>query len=422
MLRKWAFRAVLAYLLFGILIYVYLFFIASSTIPAELKGTSVDPSTFLNGRELMLSEEYSKIRNLLFFVSTPYEWLFYFLVLIFGISKGFERWAQNTSKFHIIQSAIFLFWLSVSSFFVTFPLSYISYRFSKTYHISTQTFSGWMKDEVIDFWVNLLIMFIIVTVLYALMKKFKKRWWIPAWLLSIPFTIFMMFIQPVVIDPLYNDFFPLKDKALETKILAMADKAHIPAQHVYEVNMSEKTSSLNAYVTGIGSNARIVLWDTTLEKLNDKEILFIMAHEMGHYVEKHIYYGIAGYLLLTLVGLWLTSIIMEKLVSKNGKALKVTGISNLSSLPLFFLITSLLLFAISPLTNWVSRYEETRADRYGIEMTHDQKAAVQAFQDLTKSGLSQVDPPLLVKIFRYDHPTMLDRIKMVEDYQGHSKK
>ncbi|MGE8205157.1 M48 family metallopeptidase [Heyndrickxia sp. NPDC080065] len=417
MLRKWTFRAVMAYLLFGLAIYVYLFYLAGNAIPAQFKGTSVDPATFLNSRELMLSEEYSKIRNLLFFISTPYEWLFYFLVLIFGISKGFENWAKNTSKYHGIQTAVYLFLLSLLSFIVTFPLSYISYRFSKAYNISTQSFSLWMKDEVIGFWVNFIEMFIIVAVLYWLMKKFKKRWWIPAWLLSIPFMVFMMFIQPVVIDPLYNDFYPLKNKELETKILALADKANIPAEHVYEVNMSEKTNSLNAYVTGIGSNARIVLWDTTLDRLNEKEILFIMAHEMGHYVEKHIYFGIAGYIILTGVGLWLTSIIINRMVRKRGNELKVTGVSNLSSFPLFLLITSILLFAASPFTNWVSRYEETRADRYGIAMTQDKKAAVQTFQDLTKSGLSQVDPPILVKIFRYDHPTMLDRIMMVERFK-----
>ncbi|WP_433748750.1 M48 family metallopeptidase [Falsibacillus pallidus] len=413
MVRKWAFNAVFAYLLFGVLMYAYLFYLADAAVPHSLKGTSVDPATFMNQREMMLSEEYSKIKNLLFFLSSPYEWLFYFLVLIFGVSRTFERWAEKTSRFHIIRSAVYLFWLSLASFIVTFPLSYLSHSVSKAYHISTQNFHSWMKDELIDFWVNFALMFIVVTVLYALMKKFKKRWWLAAWILSIPFTIFMMFLQPVVIDPLYNDFYPLKDKQLETKILDMAAKADIPAKHVYEVNMSEKTNSLNAYVTGIGSNSRIVLWDTTLKQLSDKEILFIMAHEMGHYVEKHIYFGIAGYLLLSLVGLWITAKWMEKCMGRK-KELKITGISSLSSLPLFFLLTSILLFAASPLTNWVSRYEETRADRYAMEMTHDSASAVKTFQDLTRTGLSEVDPPWLVKIFRYGHPTMRERIERAE--------
>ena len=124
-----------------------------------------------------------------------------------------------------------------------------------------------------------------------------------------------MFIQPIVIDPLYNDFYPLKDKQLEAEILELASKANIPAEHVFEVNMAEKTNSLNAYVTGIGSNARIVLWDTTLNKLSDQQILFIMAHEMAHYVEKHIYFGIATYLIFSLVGLYFTAKIMNLVVN-----------------------------------------------------------------------------------------------------------
>ncbi|MED1202469.1 M48 family metallopeptidase [Heyndrickxia acidicola] len=415
-MKKWALRAIGVYILFGILMYVYLFHIASSTIPHSLKGTSMDPATFLTKRQLVLSQDYSRIRNLLFFLSTPYEWLFYFLILILGCSRAFEKWAVNTSRFQVIQSAVYLFWLSLVSFIATYPFGYVSYRFSKAYQMSNQTFGEWMKDQVIDFWVNYLLMFIVVAVLYGLMRKFKKRWWLPAWLLSIPFTITVMFVQPVVIDPLYNHFYPLQDKALETKILALANKAHIPANHVYEVDMSSKTNSLNAYVTGIGSNARIVLWDTTLKQLNDREILFIMAHEMGHYVEHHIYYGLAGYSLLTLLGLWLTANIMRWTIQKNNGRFKVSEVSNLSSLPLFLLITSVLLFAVSPITNGVSRYEETRADSYALKTTHDKKAAVQTFQDLTRSGLSQVNPPFLVKFFRYDHPTMLDRIHMVEQY------
>ncbi len=421
LVRKWAFRSVLAYLLLGLFLYVYLFFLADSTLPDMYKGSSADPATFMNDRELMLSEEFSKIKNLLFFLSTPYEWLFYFLILILGVSKGFERWARGTVKNGFLQTAIYLFWLSLASFVAIFPLQYISYKVSKTYNISTQTFSMWMKDEFTDFWVNYLMMFIIVTVLYGLMKRFKQRWWLAAWALSVPFTIFMMFVQPVLIDPLYNDFYPLKDKALEEQILSLADKAKIPTDHVFEVDMSEKTNSLNAYVTGVGSNSRIVLWDTTLEKLTDEEILFVMAHEMAHYVEKHIYIGIAIYLVLSFFGLFLTAKLMRGIVANYKDDMKVSSVSSLSSLPLFLMITSMLLFTVSPFSNWISRYEETRADRYAIELTGDKVAAISSFQKLSKVGLSQVNPPLLVKIFRYGHPTMLERLTMLEKYELEKK-
>lgn len=355
MVRKMGVYAVLAFCLYGLFIYWYLFHFANTSLPFEFQGSKADPSTFLNGRELDLSEEYSKIRNLLFFLSTPFEWLFYFLILLFGFSKAFKRWADQSAKYKVLRMPIYLIWLSFFAFVATFPLNYISYSLSRTYHISTQTFASWMKDELIDFWINYGTWLIIVPVLYWLMKKSQKRWWLYGWLLSVPFTLFMMFLQPVVIDPLYNDFYPLKNKELETKILVLAEKADIPAQHVFEVNMADKTNALNAYVSGIGSNARIVLWDTTLNRLNDAQILFIMAHEICHYVEKHIYFGIAGYLLLSLLGLYLTYKIMNWAVRKWGKELKIDDVRDIRSLPLFFMILSLLLFSASPLTNLADR-------------------------------------------------------------------
>ncbi|WP_409370483.1 M48 family metallopeptidase [Lysinibacillus sp. 38-6] len=411
---------IVALLLFGayvLCMYWYIFHSGGGTLPRAFQGTAADPVMFMSEKELNLSIEYSKIRNFLFFVVTPFEWLVYMAILLMGVSRYFEKVAASQSKWKLLQNAGYLFLLSFLLYVVLFPIDYYRYYLSKSYGISTQAFSSWMRDGVIDFWVNFAMTFIVVSVIYWLIQKSAKRWWLYAWLLTIPFTIFVMFIQPVVIDPLYNDFYPLKNKELETKILAIADQAQIPAEHVYEVNMAQKTNALNAYVTGIGSNSRIVLWDTTLNRLTDNEILFIMAHEMGHYVEKHIYFGIAGYLLLTLIGLWITAKIMRWTIAKYGKALKIAKINDIHSLPLFLLITSFLLFASSPLSNYVSRYQETRADNYAIAMMGDRTAAVSAFQKLTISGLSEVNPPLLVKWFRYTHPTMLDRIMKVAEME-----
>lgn len=409
--------SVIAYTLYGLFFYWYLFYFADTSLPFEYEGSKADPATFLNGRELMLSEEYSKIRNLLFFLSTPFEWLFYLFILIIGLSNAFKKWAEETTKNRFFQKAIYLIWLSLFAYIATFPLSYISYSLSKTYHISTQSFASWMKDELIDFWINYGMMLIIVVVLYWLIKKSQKRWWLFAWILSVPFTLFLMFVQPVIIDPLYNDFYPLKNKELEKQILSLASEANIPADHVYEVNMGEKTNALNAYVTGIGSNSRIVLWDTTLNRLNNDQILFIMAHEMAHYVEKHLYFGIAGYLLLSLVGLYLTYRIINWVVTNWGRELKISSVADIRSLPLILMVLSILMFVSSPLSNFVSRYQEARADKYAIEMTKDSESAITGFQELTRSGLSQVNPPLLVKIFRYGHPTMLERISRIEEYE-----
>lgn len=415
MARKIGFYSVLLFIVYGLFFYWYLFYLADSKLPFEYQGSAADPSTFLNSRELALSEEYSKLKNFLFFISTPFEWLIYLFILLFGFSKAFRKWGEESGKYKIIQKAIYLFWLNLMAYVVSYPLSYIGYKLSRDYHISTQSFPSWMKDELIDFWVNYVTTFVIFIVLYWLMSKSKKRWWLYAWLLSVPFTLFLTFIQPVIIDPLYNNFTALSDKKLEEKILALAVESNIPAEHVFEVDMSDKTNALNAYVTGIGSNSRIVLWDTTLHELKENEILFVMAHEMAHYVEKHIYFGIGLSLVLSFFGLYLIYRLMHLLVKRWGPAFKVSKVEDIQSFPLVLLLISMLMFAVNPFANVVSRYEEKRADNYAVALTKDPEAGISTFQKLAKTGLSEVNPPLLVKVFRYSHPTMLERISELEE-------
>ena len=127
MARKIGLYGILAYFLYGLFFYWYLFYFADTSLPFEYQGTSADPATFLNGREFDLTEEYSKIRNLMFFLSTPFEWFLYLFILLFGISKAFENWAVTSSKYKWLQNAIYLIWLSFLSFIATLPISYLSY-------------------------------------------------------------------------------------------------------------------------------------------------------------------------------------------------------------------------------------------------------------------------------------------------------
>jgi len=406
-------------LLYGILaafFYWYLFVYHGGKDPS-LEGTPADPSSFMTERELILSERYSDIRNFLFFLEAPYEWLIYGAILVFGLSRTFERWAEGMARRFLIKVAIFTFCLSFTMAAALFPVQYLSYRISRFYGISAQTFSAWMRDFVISFWIDWLFLFVIAGAVLFLIRKFPRKWWLAAWAAAVPFVIFVMYIQPVLIDPLYNDFYPIRDQGLEKQILNMAHEAGVPAERVFEVDMSTKTNALNAYVTGIGNNARIVLWDTTLKSLDDGEILFIMAHEIAHYVEKHIYFGIAGSLLLLFAGLFIAGCLIGRIVKRYGALLKIRSQQSLSVLPLLFVLMSIMTFMVSPLSNAVSRHMEERADRFAIEITRDVDAGVAAFQKLAKTGLSQVDPPLLVKWFRYGHPTMKERIYMLEEYR-----
>ncbi|WP_221568187.1 M48 family metallopeptidase [Alkalihalobacillus sp. TS-13] len=395
----------------------YLFIGADTSIPVQYQGTAADPSVFMNERQLELSHDFSRIKQWLYFLSVPFEWMIYLAVLGIGLSKWFRNRAIEVTRFPIIHNAIYVVLLSLIAFILSFPIDYYSYTVSLDYGISVQPFSSWMRDNIISFWINTLFLFVIVQALYWLMKKSEKRWWFYGWLLSIPFTLFIYFIQPIWIDPLYNDFYRLEDKVLEEKILALADRADITADRVYEVNMSEKTNALNAYVNGIGSNLRIVLWDTTLKNLSDKEVLFVMAHEMGHFVKHHLFWNLIGSIAATFIGLWIGSKLYAAMIKRWGEQWGVKKPTDVAALPALLLVFSVLSFAASPVENAISRQAERSADEYAIEMTQDPEAAVGSFQQLAVSGLSEVHPPLLVKFFLYGHPTMLERITFLDNWK-----
>ncbi|ANX11154.1 peptidase M48 [Fictibacillus arsenicus] len=402
--------------IYGALMWYYLFHGADSALPVDLKGSAADPAMFMTDRELELSTDFSRIKDFLYFISVPLEWMIYLFVLGFGLSKWFRKASSGLTRFSIVHTAVYVLLLSFASWVLTFPLRYYSFTVSKSYNISVQSFHSWMRDGLVDFWISWALTTLMVGVMYWLIKKYEKRWWLFAWLLSIPFTVFLYFIQPVVIDPLYNKFYPLQDEALKEKILNIAEKAEIPAENVYEVNMSEKTNALNAYVNGIGSNLRIVLWDTTLNKLSDNQVLFVMAHEIGHYVMNHLYWNLISSIVLSFLGLWLGNIIYRKWIVKYGKTWGIKGVGDLAALPALLLIFSLLSFVVSPVENAVSRKAERDADQYAIQMTKNPEAAVGAFQQLATVSLSEVNPPKIVKWFLYGHPTMLERIHFLDSY------
>lgn len=413
-MKKVFFGVVIIYALYAVAISTYLFTV-DTPLPEQYIGTEADPHTFMDEEKLLLSQDFSKWRNAIYFIHTPFEWLIYLFVLCFGLSQLFARWTEAKLKFRFLQTTIYVILLSSFSWLVSFPIKYFSYSVTKKYGISIQNFDSWMRDQLISFWIGAIILIIIAYVIMLLISKSPKKWWVYTWVLSIPFTLFLMFIQPVVIDPLYHDFYPIKDKELETEILKLADKAEIPADRVYEVKMSDKTNALNAYVTGIGSNLRIVLWDTTLERLTKDEVLFVMAHEMGHYDLKHLQLLLLGSIVASFVALYITSKLYNVTINNLGKHLNIKK-ADLAALPIILLIFSLLSFVSSPLSNAISRAYEYQSDRYAIELTNDADAAVSTFHKLSVEGLADVNPPTIVKILRYTHPPMVDRITHIRQY------
>lgn len=400
-----------------IFISLYLLVLAPSEIPEAYRGTPADPAIFMNEQELKESTFYSRLRSLLYFISIPLEWGLYLLLMGLGLSRFFRNQAERIGSWTLVQTAAYVILLTAVTYLWLLPLRIASYRLAVYYGISTQTWSSWLRDLFVGAGISVLTTTIIVWVMISLIKVRPARWWLYAWLASIPLSFLMYYAQPLIIDPLYHDFELLQDEQLEGQIIAMARAEDVPADRVYVINKSEKTNAINAYVNGIGSSLRIVLYDTALARLEQDETLYIMAHEIGHYVMHHLSWALFGEIAGSLLGLYLLFITYNKVVERWGKRWKVRNSYDLALIPAILLIISILTFISSPISNGISRQAEQAADRFAFEKTGDADAAIRTLQKLSLAGRSEVHPPSLVKWFRYGHPTLFERIQYMQSWQ-----
>jgi Zn-dependent protease with chaperone function len=285
------------------------------------------------------------------------------------------------------------------------------------YGLSDQTFEKWLRDSTIRLGVSTLLAIVVAVGLYVCIRRFPRRWWLAATACLIPFVLFVMLIQPLWVAPLFNDFGPMKDPALEAKILALAERAGIEGSRVFEVNKSVDTRTVNAYVTGFLASKRIVLWDTLLARLGEREVLFVMAHEMGHYALHHVLQGVLYYSLLAGLGLYLVQRLAPLVILRWRERLGFAHVSDVASLPLLLLLLELGSFAILPVGLAVSRHMEHDADRFALELTQDGHAAATAFVKLQQTNLSNPRPGPLYVWWRGSHPSLGERIDFANTYR-----
>ncbi|TVY01919.1 M48 family metallopeptidase [Paenibacillus cremeus] len=405
---------------YALFIALYVIIVPSSIIPQAYRGTAADPATFLTAAQLQQSETLAAARNAIFFLSYPWEWGLYVVLLFGGFARRWQERLEAAGWPSILRLPAFLLLLQVVTFLVFLPMKLANYMLSRGYGLSTQTFPSWLRDKAVSFGVNYLMTMLVAVVAFWFIAR-GGRWWLKLWLLSLPFTLFMIYIQPVVIDPLYNQFTRLSDPLLEQRILNLAAKADIPADRVYEVDMSQKTNELNAYVTGIGSSLRIVLWDTTLKSLKEDEILLIMAHEMGHYVMHHLEWSVVGGVVSSFFLLWFGSWAYKYALRRWGPQWGIGRLHDPAGLPVVLLLVSLVTFVSLPVSNAVSRQAEHAADMYAFQLIGNNEGAVSMYQKLAVFSLSDVNPPRLVKWFRSTHPSIMERIIDAQSYRPTGK-
>lgn len=361
---------------------------------------------------------YYRSGTVLWWVSTLMSLLVPALILFTGFGARLRDLATRLGRKWFFALAIFIALYTVVDYLVSLPLAYYAgFVRQHAYDLSNQTFGKWLGDSLKGLGVGLIGSILFLWIPYLLVKKSPRRWWLYTGLAGIPFIVVSLLIAPIWIDPMFNDFGPMKDKSLEAEILATAERAGIEGSRVFEVDKSIDTNAVNAYVTGFGDTKRIVLWDTIINKLDRDQLLYVMGHEMGHYALDHVIEGITFYSLLILLTLYLIYRSAGWCVRRWGERFGFSELHDFASLPLAVLLIGIYGFLLLPLALGYSRYLEHEADRFGLELAQDNHAAAGAFARLQEENLSNPRPGLLYKIWRASHPPLGERIDFCNDYR-----
>jgi STE24 endopeptidase len=292
------------------------------------------------------------------------------------------------------------------------PLAFVrGYATQHAWGRSTQDVLGWLSDQ----WRSLLVTGVTAMIaglaFFALVRWHPRAWWVWTAAAFSLLTALVIYLYPVVITPLFNRFTPLQNPELVRQIKELGAKAGLPVDQVQVADASRRSTAENAYVAGLGSTRRVVVYDTLLQNASDKEVLFVVGHELGHVKENHILKGlvvaIAGYFVAFAALGWLAT--KESLWRWGG----ASGVADARAIPLLLLFATVASVITLPISNAISRHFEAQADRVGVTLTQDPNAAVRAFRQLALHDLADLDPPQAAVIGLYTHPPIPDRIRAV---------
>jgi Zn-dependent protease with chaperone function len=419
---------------------------SASATPAAIQ--SVPPATqttqyTLPPEKLAKSKALYDLRGKLRIFDTVFSLLVLLALLYFGVAAKYRDIAEMGSKWSFVQALIYVPLLMLTLAVLGLPLDAYQQSISRQYGLSVQGWGSWFGDVLKGQGVSLIILTVLIWLLVLLIRKSPRRWWFYSWLIVVPVSIFLIFLSPIVIDPLFNKFEPL-DKSNPQLVDALERVTkrgglEIPRDRMFLMKASEKVTTLNAYVTGFGPSKRVVVWDTTIQKASTPETLFVFGHEMGHYVLNHVVIGIVATAVGTFFGFYLLYLIANWALPRFQQRWRLRELGDWAAVPMLLLIFSIMATVSQPIGNGISRQLEHNADIYGLEVTHSvtmdsspavyliyhrvtsQEAAAHAFQVLGELGLSYPYPSDFVVFWYADHPPIRDRVPFAHNYDPWSK-
>lgn len=300
---------------------------------------------------------------------------------------------------------------------VTFPISlYGSFLREHAFGLSRQTFAAWAWDYAKGALLNAAILLPLLILLYACIRRDPVRWYLPAWLIVVLVMGLLAELSPILLDPLFHTFRPVRDAGLVERLRTVADRAGLAVGPILEVDASRKTTKTNAYFTGLGRTKRIVLFDTLIANSTPEEVELVVAHELGHWKRHHIWKGMAISAASMLAALWLIARLL-KTAADSGRFGFIHPADPVS-LPLLLLLLFTLTTLTMPIQVVVSRSFERQADLESLLLTANPTAFIASEVTLARTNLADIEPPRAIVWLLYTHPPVLERIAMAEAFQA----
>lgn len=347
-----------------------------------------------------------------------------------GIAAKYRDWAEQVSDKRWVQALVFVPLLVLTVDLIRLPLRMYGHVLSVRYEISVQPWGSWFLDWTKEQLLVLGLAFLVALGLSFAIRTSPRRWWWYSWLVALPVAAFLIFVTPWFIDPLFSNFEPLQ--AQHPDLVAGIEKltAHagvpIPPERMFLMKASEKTTALNAYVTGLGASKRVVIWDTTIEKTTRDQLLYIVGHELGHYVLGHIWKGFLFFAVTSLIGFYAIFRALHWALGRWSGEWRIYGAEDWAAFAVLLCFLEIGAFLASPMVNAYSRMQEHAADVYGLEVTHgiipdSAEVAAQSFQILGEADLADPNPSPFITLWLYSHPPIAERLAFAYEYDPWSK-
>lgn len=374
-------------------------------------------TTALDPERQKQAKEYARTKRLLWLVDQAFSLIYALVWLVTGGSVALRAWLAGFIQYEWLLLAAYVAIFGGLYFLINLPLSlYGEFTLPHRYGQSNQSLKEWVLDQAKGLAIGVPLGLFLIEMLYLALQLAGASWWLWVTAGMLLFNVLLSNLAPVLIMPLFNKFIPLGDEHAElaNRLLQLAQKSNTRVQGVFKMDMSRRSKAANAFLTGLGNTRRIVLGDTLINEFTLDEIETVLAHELGHHVNKDIPLLIVFGTLLTALGLFLASLGMNWAISAFG----LSGVADPAGLPALMTLLGLYQLVVMPIENAVSRWRETLADRYALTTTNKGEAFATAFVRLANQNLGEVNPePWVVWLF-YSHPPLNERISMAKNWKN----